>query len=107
MHPKNGMMTELYESNMKTLFFLTLLSLTSISIADTMCKGKIEYMGIGRSGVLLVKGPGGLPATYLCNTEVEMNNVKPSACKAAHGMLLAAKIADKDVSVTFNPNITS
>jgi len=91
---------------LKKLFLFVLFFSVEAS-ADSFCTGKIKTLAISKSGVLLVGGPGGLPSTYLCNTETKINNVEPSACKATYGMLLAAKAQAKDVSITFNPGISS
>lgn len=76
-------------------------------VADTHCKGEIFHMAINRSGTLMVKGPGGLPSTFLCNTETKLNNVEPSACKAMYSALLSAKAQKKSVDITFSPTISS
>lgn len=92
---------------MKVNVWLVLLCVSTSVFADSACKGKIEYTGVGRGGAVLVKGPGELPATYLCSVESKMNNVEPNACRAVYSTLLAAKMADKEVSITFNPEISS
>lgn len=77
------------------------------SLADSTCQGVIEYLAVGRGSTVLVKGPGGLPATYLCSLSVKQNNVDPEACRAIYSTLLAAQAQQKPVRITFNPNIAS
>lgn len=89
-----------------SLLFVLIFSVEASS-RDFFCTGKITILAINRSGTLLVGGPGGLPSTYLCNIETKTNNVEPSACKATYNMLLAAKAQGKEVSITFNPTISS
>lgn len=75
--------------------------------ADSTCIGKVKELAIGRSGTVLIAGPGGLPSTYLCNVNSKNNNVAPEACKAIYGQLLSAQAQGLTVKVTFNPAISS
>lgn len=61
------------------------------AFADTHCKGKVAYLAIGRGGMVLVNGPGGLPSVYLCNVQNKVNNVEVESCKAMYSTLLTAK----------------
>lgn len=88
-----------------TLFALVFLSFSAS--ADSFCTGKIKQLAIGRSGTVLIAGPGGLPSTYLCNVNSKNNNVATEACKAIYSQLLAAHAQDKVVNITFNPAIDS
>ncbi|GLR04321.1 hypothetical protein GCM10007906_19080 [Vibrio hyugaensis] len=95
---------------MKTILSLVgLLALVTTfpAISDTHCKGKVTYLAIGRSGTVLVNGPGGLPSVYLCNVQNKVNNIEVESCKAIYSTLLAAKSQDKTVNITFLPNIDS
>ena len=92
---------------MKKYLFIVGIIFSFNSIADTSCTGKISALSIGRSGTVLIQGPGGLPYTYLCNTENKYNNVETSACAAIYSTLLSAHAQDKEVNITFNPSISS
>ncbi|RYV04101.1 hypothetical protein SOPP22_01485 [Shewanella sp. OPT22] len=84
-----------------------LLFFSGNSFADFYCKGKISGLGLGKSGVVLVSGPGGLPYTYLCSLNEKINGVEVEACKGVYSTLLTAKAQDKSVNITFNPSIDS
>ena len=92
---------------MKKYILFIGLSLSFNSIADSSCTGKLSVLSIGRGGTVLIKGPGGLPYVYLCNTEIKSNEVEPSACRAMYSTLLSAHAQDKEVDITFNPSISS
>ena len=92
---------------MKKHLLLIGLILSFNSLADSFCTGKLSVVSIGRGGTVLIKGPGGLPYVYLCNTESKQNGVEPSACKTMYSTLLTAKAQDKPVDITFNPSISS
>jgi len=104
-----NIMLECYQATvvrMRRFFLVTaiLLSMNSVAKADLICSGNVKFVGVGKYGVLMAEGPGGLPLVYLCNVVTENNGVKPEACKSMHATLLAAKMAAKPVSITFNPN---
>lgn len=88
-----------------TALFLTLI--TTSTFADSYCTGKIEMLGISKMGTVILSGPGGLAATYLCNTETSANGVTTSACNAMYSKLLSAQAQGKEVKVTFNPPLES
>ena len=90
---------------LKLSSFVIAVTLSFNSVADSSCTGKISALSIGRTGMVLIKGPGGLPYTYLCNTENKYNNVETSACTAIYSTLLSAHAQDKEVNITFNPSI--
>jgi hypothetical protein len=92
---------------LRRLCFLICLALPIGAFADSICEGAIEYLAVGRASVVLVKGPGGLPATYLCDMAEKQNNVEPEACRAMYSTLLAAHAQGKIVRITFNPSITA
>lgn len=87
------------------LICLLLLPLTAV--ADSYCSGKVNSVGMGRSGTLYLSGPGGLRAVYICSVKTETNNVSTEACKVMYSTLLTAQAQDKSVDVTFNPGIES
>jgi hypothetical protein len=87
-----------------SLFFMFF---TSLSFADTHCTGQVDVVGVSRTGNLLVRGPGGLPDTYLCNVEAEMNGVLPEVCRTVYSTLLTAQAQRKPVHVTFSPALGS
>ena len=91
----------------KTLISLLFLVSFSSYSADSFCTGEVVKLGVGRSGLVYVSGPGGLPVVYLCNLQNKDNNVEVESCKAMYSSLLAAKSQKKSVSVTFNPSIES
>ena len=91
----------------RKLFAAALITAACASHADSTCEGTIDYLAVGRGSVVLVKGPGGLPATYLCSLSTKQNNVDTEACKAIYGTLLAAHAQQKSVRITFNPSISS
>jgi len=84
-----------------------LLFVPSISYADKWCTGKVKYTGVSKHGVVFVNGPGGMPSVYLCNIVNQENAVKVEACKHMYATLLAAKAAEKNVSITFTPEPSS
>lgn len=88
----------------KILLFVGLVVavIAPLAFADTHCN-----LAIGRGGMVLVNGPGGLPNVYLCNVQNKVNNVEVESCKAMYSTLLAAKSQDKAVNITFLPNIDS
>jgi len=57
--------------------------------------------------VVMVKGPGGLPAVYLCAMGTTANSVKPAACRAMYSTLLAADAQNRPVAITFSSDQTS
>ena len=63
----------------KELLFITGLISSFNAMADSFCTGKISALSVGRSGTVMIQGPGGLPYIYLCNTENKFNNVETSA----------------------------
>lgn len=73
------------------------------AFADMHCTGSIMALGVNRSGLMYVNGPGGLPSVYICNLFSEENGVKPDACKAMYAELLTAYSAGAAVHVTFLP----
>lgn len=92
---------------MKVVSLLLIVAFSVPVYADSSCDGNIHYLGMSRNGNLLVSGPGGLKAVYLCNVNTKRNSVDVEACKANYSLLLAAKSQNKPVSITFNPNISS
>jgi len=75
--------------------------------ADTTCRGEIEFVGLDNGGVVLLKGPGGLPYVYVCNLNEQANNVKPETCRGIYSTLLSAEAQNKSVDITFLPTIGS
>ena len=95
-------------TGIKKLISILFLSLFSFfASADYFCTGEVQTVGVKRGGVVVVKGPGGLPSVYLCNLSSTVNNVTPEACRAVYSTLLAAEAQGAKVSITFNPNISS
>lgn len=92
---------------LKTITLSVLVFLSFSASADSFCTGKIKQLAIGRSGTVLIAGPGGLPSTYLCNVNSKNNNVATEACKAIYSQLLAAQAQQKEVNITFNPAVES
>ena len=91
---------------MKIISIISLL-LSSSVLAESTCIGKVSTLSIGRGGVLMVGGPGGLPDSYLCNVHTKNNDVQPEACKIFYSQLLAAQAQDVNVKITFNPGYSS
>ncbi|WP_156804558.1 hypothetical protein [Gallaecimonas xiamenensis] len=87
------------------VLLITLFSPT-LAWADTMCKGQVNDLVVSRGGVVLLSGPGDIKSAYICSVVSKNNNVEPEACKVMYSTLLAAKLSDHDVIVTFNPEIT-
>lgn len=89
-----------------TKIFLAALCLTFpvLIYADSSCKGKLSSLAVGRNGVVLAGGPGGLPSTYLCSLKEKRNNVEVEACQAIYSLLLASHAQKKEVNITFNPH---
>lgn len=77
------------------------------AVADSFCEGKVSKSGIGRSGTVILSGPGGLNAVYICSVKNEQNNVSVEACKIMYSTLLTAQARGKNAQVTFNPAIES
>lgn len=92
---------------MKILISLILSIMSFSTLADSFCTGKINQLAIGRSGTVLIAGPGGLPSTYLCSVNLKQNNVEVESCKAIFSQLLAAQAQQKEVNITFNPKLSS
>lgn len=92
---------------LKTITLSVLVFLSFSASADSFCTGKIKQLAIGRSGTVLIAGPGGLPSTYLCSVNIKQNNVEVESCKAIFSQLLAAQAQQKEVNITFNPRLSS
>ncbi len=75
--------------------------------AETHCVGKLGNLSVKRSGTVLASGPGGLPSVYICSLDSPQNNISTETCKAIYSTLLSAKVSDKEVNMTFSPDITS
>ncbi|WP_148049867.1 hypothetical protein [Gallaecimonas pentaromativorans] len=88
-------------------FFAFLIFISFSSLADTRCDGKISDLAIGHGGVVLVTIPEQFSAVYICSVVDKQNGVDPEACRAMYSTLLAAKAAEKSVSITFLPAISS
>lgn len=90
-----------------SLLIFTAACVSPQSWAETHCEGKVTSIGIKKSGTVYTSGPGGLPVVYLCNLQNKMNDVEVESCKAMFSNLLAAKAQNKNVKITFDPDIES
>lgn len=94
----------------KYAFVVTLLSMALLAVpahANYECSGTVTYLGFdGGGGTVVVSGPGGLPAIYLCSMTADGNGFTVTTCKAAYAMLLAAKLSGQTADIFFNDTLT-
>lgn len=74
--------------------------------ANYNCTGTVTYIGVGNDGVVVVQGPGGIPAIEICQVTTTVNFFTPDNCKAVYATLLAAKLSGQQATVYFSDNLT-
>lgn len=94
----------------KYSFVVALISITLLAVpahANYECSGTVTYLGFDSGGgTVVVAGPGGLPAIYLCSMTADGNGFTVTTCKAAYAMLLAAKLSGQTADIFFNDTLT-
>lgn len=89
------------------VMLLSMALLATPAHASYECQGTITQLGLGNDGTVVVQGPGGLPAIYLCSVSYTTSNgFGPDSCKAAYATLLAARLSGQSVNIFFNDNLT-
>lgn len=65
------------------------------------CPGKINNVVLSPDGTLTVSY-GNIAWVYLCSVSTTRNGVAPDTCKSIQSLLMAAKLADKNITFWFN-----
>jgi hypothetical protein len=86
----------------KYLHLVLLLSLMFSSVAQSYdCTGKVNNIVVAPNGVLTLSF-GNISWVYLCSMTAPHNGVSVEACKAMLGVLLAAKMGDRNIVMWFD-----
>ncbi|WP_432720760.1 hypothetical protein R0381_002952 [Jeongeupia wiesaeckerbachi] len=77
------------------------LFMAQASFANFGCSGKVSMLAVDSAAAVFVAINGG-PIHSICNLDARAGySFVPSGCKAAYATLLAAKTADKTVSISY------
>lgn len=88
-----------------TLAAMFLLSAPAAASADYYCTGTVANLAIAPTGAVTTT-IGEIKNVTLCAIGSTFNNVNSEACKAVHAQLLAATLANRQVRIYFNDNLT-
>lgn len=86
---------------MKKLAFIFGILMSSSTMANTYCSGKVKAVALN-PGSGHMKFNYGYGHNVHCNVNVEYNNVQPEACKVLFSQLLAAQLAGKTIEARYN-----
>ena len=87
---------------MKKLALVCLIVMCGISCLAraTDCTGKVDLIGSGINGDVVVRGPGGLQPIYVCNLmATTANGTSVEVCSTWYSNLLAAYSSASDVTI--------
>ena len=86
---------------MKALLLLITLFFSLSTFAAHHCKGKVANIDIAGGGNLQANITGIGDGNIFCNIKTKLGEYEPEACNAVLSMLMAAKMADKNIRVYF------
>jgi hypothetical protein len=81
--------------------------LPTYSAANIACAGLVGYLGVENGGFVTVAVAGSTAIHYICSLDAQGQfPMSPSTCKAAYAALLAARLANKSVTIYYWDNLT-